>query len=479
MIRYSTIVMVATACVFGASLSKAVELGPLEISSAFGEPLEAQIELLDSARLSKRNLAIRFYDYRVGDKLLRPSQVLVLARLKYEIIQPESGGARRNKNWYIRLYTTEVLEEARLAFRIRARVGRNEFTARRYLFVLPDTLVAGSDGARVDRRRSQRLLAARRQQNWELALASPKNNSFVSSSDYNALWTVAQQLKSGYGISAFQAMLAIFDINRHAFALDGTGNKNINLLQATKELRMPTVDEMRSYDRTSSIVEVARQNYYSDTGPLDVRALRQILRLEPVAVAPVVAPRVSPEPKEAPVIRRPEPEPAPVIKRDPSRTVEAELPPPSEAPFVQRQPDSLPQGGAVTSPAEALGRRDSDLEGASGTSWLFYLLIVLAIAVLGAAGYLGYNFFMARRQEGSGSARPPAAAPTPPAAGARSEQEVDNQLALLRAHVEMKDSTRAGSLHERIQSNPNATGGQKQQARDLVARLEQSDSGDS
>ena len=399
----------------------ALDLGPLVINSDFGQPLQASITVRDSANARARNLDVQFYDYRRADRPLRPDQVLVLSRLRYEVSRN-----RRGEDLRIRLFTDEPLEEARIGFRLRVRDKRQRTQAGRgYLHILPGTSVRRSDGATRDRRRDRRTLRARRSSGWQLGMAAPEKNLYVSSTDYHALWVMAQQLKSGYGLSAFQAMLAIYDINRHAFGEDVRGEKNINLLWAGEELRMPTLDEMRSYDRPSSIVEVALQNYYAEAGPLCERCLAGVLRLQ--------------APEE---LQIDELEPYEEAEAD----VDRDLPTP-------RRPD-------LEVPAEAPSLPEDDPEMDSRPGWLLYLLILVAVLLVIVL------IIVWMRRRGSGTSR-------------RAEeqdvgkQRVVEQLQQLRDYVQANDE-RAQDVYQRILQSEHATPGQIAEAEELIQSTDSS-----
>ena len=407
----------------------ALQLGPLEVRTDFGEPLDAYITLADTARLRARDISLGFYDYRRKNRALQPERVLVLARLRYQILKPS-----RNKDLVVRLYTEEPLEEARIGFNLRINSRRSGSDSRSYLHILPGTLVAGSDGAIRDRRRDRRTLRNRRDSGWNLGIAAPVRGLYVSSNDYDALWPMAQQLKSGYGISAFQAMLAIFDLNRHAFGQDGSGRKNINFLWGGKELRMPSLDEMRSYDRTSSIVEVAKQNYYSGMElPIHESAIRDLLVITPpddVGTEPV-EPWVEEPVRRAPRVQLPD-EPAPVVPA---------VPPTDD--------DDLP-----AAPEE-------------GDGLLLYLLVaggVLLVVILGV--------LLRRGGDGGSSGGSGGSAP------AGRGDDLANQMALLRAHVDMKDSAGARTIYEKIAANPALSSAGRSAADELMKRLKDSIAGD-
>ena len=394
----------------------ALDLGPLVINSDFGHPLQASVRVKDSANARARNLDVQFYDYRRADRPLRPDQVLVLSRLRYEVLRQRSGEDLR-----IRLYTNEPLEEARIGFRLRVRDRRERTEARRgYLHILPGTSVKRSDGATRDRRRDRRTLMERRSSGWQLGMAAPEKNLYVSSTDYHALWVAGQQLKSGYGLSAFQAMLAIFDINRHAFGEDVRGEKNINLLWAGEELRMPTLDEMRSYDRPSSIVEVALQNYYAEAGPLCERCLAGVLRLQ----APEELQIDELEPYE-----------------EADAGVDRDLPTP-------RRPDlEVPAEVAVPLP-------DDELDLDTGSGWLLYLLI------LGIVLLAGVLIFLWMRRRGWSIGRRQVEQDV-------RKQRVIEQMQQLRDYVQAKDE-RAQALYQSILQSAHATSEQISEAEDLM-----------
>ena len=208
-------------------------------------------------------------------KKFRARDVLATTQLKTRLVRRDGD----KDNAYLQLTTSKPLQEVRIDFWLSVVDRRGNQDKQRYLYVLSGSQTEGSDGAAQDLRRDRRTLSRRKGQQFQLGLASPE--AVVSTSDYSNLWDVAMQLRAGYGVTVYQTMMAIYEMNRHAF-----GQENINTLLRGKELLMPTIDKVRSYGRSAAIRNVALMNYNFGIGPVDEMAIADVLRLRDVRQRP-------------------------------------------------------------------------------------------------------------------------------------------------------------------------------------------------
>lgn len=407
----------------------ALDLGPMRMESAFNQPLEAYVPVYgDTIRGRGRRLRVTFHDPRNPERQLRTSDVLVLSPLSFEVVRDEG-------QYYVALRTSSPVREARIDFVLQVSDGRGNTVRRRYLRALPDVYIAGTDGGRVLDRSLTRQ-AERAGTYFDLGKAGP--GDVVSSSDYPNLWTLAMETRAGYGVSVYQTQMAIMEANPAAFGRDGEQISNVNYLLAGHEIRVPSLRRIREYDRASAVVEVAEMNYASGFGPVHERALRSIIRLEPIVrptapLAPAALPEVSapawaeaPTTAAAPTVAAPRAAPAPV---QPDAAVELPAAIPVAPPSVVAPP-----------PPEPEERSPIGFVVGAGAILLVGLFLIL----------------MLRRRSDEQVAL------------AGGDSAISDQLDLAQSYLEMRDWDRARSLADSVLQSDEATDEDKAAARELL-----------
>src|SRR5690606_37366741 len=87
------------------------------------------------------------------------------------------------------------------------------------------------------------------------AVASGDERRTLKTDGSDTLWHIAQANRPSNRVTTQQTMLAIQDLNPHAF-IDG----NINLLKAGQVLRMPTLDDVEKRSADQAVAQVRAQN---------------------------------------------------------------------------------------------------------------------------------------------------------------------------------------------------------------------------
>ena len=269
-VTFQVRLLIAFLGIFLSTSAFAVTLQPLIIHSGFGVPLEAVISLNDTGRSRIRDIKVSFYDYRNVNTPIAVSNVLRRSTLSYKVVRDD------DRNLAIQLSSDRAVQERRIAFTVEVtdRLGRTD--KRRYLHVIQGTFVEDSNGGLSNQRIDRNTLAKETGKGYGLGLAYA--GSFVSSSDYDNLWDMAMQVKAGYGFSVYQVMVAIFQANVAAFT-----EQNINNLLLGKQVYVPSFKEINRVDRSFAIREVAKMNYSVGGLPVQLAAIRDILRLIDVA----------------------------------------------------------------------------------------------------------------------------------------------------------------------------------------------------
>ena len=422
-------------------MAHALDFKPLQLHSGFNEPLHAVIDVVDVPR--RGGLRVRFFDPGDPFREIRTADVFNQVALRVEVKQEGSTAS-------VELTTRLPLQQARIDLIIQVADGRGNIARRRILRALPGTFTAGTHGGRhIDR--SAQFLRRNKGRDYELGYSAP--GDVVYTSDYNNLWTIAMETRAGYGVSVYQTMLAILNKNTKAFGRSGEVVRNVNYLQAGRELTIPTLREIRSVNRASAIVDVAEMNYLSQLGPIDPRALRRLVALEDVgkdikeAVETVDLSRpIAPSAEEelpAWVAQQPQEVERPTARTRPSPEIER---PQVEAPI--RAP-SLPR--SAPSPEAPVAEESNLLIWILAGGVALLVLIVLVALRRRAVPAEGASF----DEEGESA----------------DSDQVGEQLDLVQAYVEMQDFDAARTLVGRVLENPDITTDERARATQLSEAL--------
>ena len=442
---------------------QAIELGPMEVKSRVGQPLEAVIPIsVESRRTQARDIQSNFFDYRRDTKAIKASQILALAPVKASI---RKVGTRK---FELLLTTNTPVREVRIAFGIKSNDGRGRTDSRRYIAIVPGSYEPKTDGAKSTFLNNRGIRRLDGNTNFVHGAANP--GDVVSSSDYDSLWDLALQVKAGYGVSVYQTMIAIFNSNRHAFK-----EQNINNLMKGFEIAVPRLRNIDNFDRSTAIRAVAQMNYIASIGPVWERPIRDLLDLaapdpsvvsnrdkpsvedtmadvsyipwtdEPVEIAPEtnygagsVASAPSSDSTDSGFGNDSTPEPA----------VDVGIAP-TEAPSAGA---SASVGGVSSSAPADLGAPRSQSEAAAEESNMGLIIIGIIIALLAVVG-----FVVMSRKKGDDIA----------ALDGEGQAFADEQLDLVEAHIRMGRVDTAVEQLEAVLERADLTAEERKRAEDL------------
>ncbi|WP_083900557.1 FimV/HubP family polar landmark protein [Thiolinea disciformis] len=85
--------------------------------------------------------------------------------------------------------------------------------------------------------------------------AAPTSSTYGPVTANETLWSVAAKLNPDPSISVEQTMLALYNYNPHAF-----NSRNINTLQKGAYLTLPSIDDIKRYNRNATLRDIAQQN---------------------------------------------------------------------------------------------------------------------------------------------------------------------------------------------------------------------------
>lgn len=240
------------------SVALALGLGEAKVNSTLNQPLNAEIELISVRDLTSAEilpaLASREDFVRAG--IERPH---LLSDLKFNVVFKDANNA------VIQLSSQKPIREPFLNFLVEV-VWPNGRLLREYSLLIDPPMFASEPAAAVTPavESSQPAPVVRRDPTPQ-TLASPSiYGSAVASGDErrtlktdgsDTLWHIAQANRPSNRVTTQQTMLAIQDLNPHAF-IDG----NINLLKAGQVLRMPTLDDVEKRSADQAVAQVRAQN---------------------------------------------------------------------------------------------------------------------------------------------------------------------------------------------------------------------------
>ncbi|WP_207063118.1 FimV/HubP family polar landmark protein [Motiliproteus sp. SC1-56] len=234
---------------------KALGLGEVTVHSALNQPLEAEIDLLQTRDLSASQIIAGLADtdefYLAGVK-----PTAVLSDIRFELEIQEKGGK-------IYLSTREPIREPFLNFLVEVNWPSGRLV-REYTVLLDPPVFTAKDLAP----RAVPLpptAAAPLEQPVKPALDVPAETTpapqAASVADeyrvgkHDTLWSIALKTRPESSITPQQMMLALQKTNPDAFI-----DNNINRLKSGAVLRIPSAEQVAILGRQESIEEVKRQN---------------------------------------------------------------------------------------------------------------------------------------------------------------------------------------------------------------------------
>lgn len=263
MVRVRKLVLaIAAASALTSGTAYALGLGEIDLQSSLSQPLVAEIELLEVRDLASNEVIPALASPEEFNKAGVDRQYF-LTDLKFTPVVKANGKS------VIRITSTKPVREPYLNFLVEV-LWPNGRLLREYTLLLdppmytpqavtaPSLPVAAAPLPRpasdpAPRPVTPTAAAPSRPVAPSAPPASKIDGDQYKTTSSDTLWEIAQ--RSRQGGSVHQAMLAIQDLNPHAF-VDG----NINRLKSGQILRLPTEEQIKSRSQAESIAQVAEQN---------------------------------------------------------------------------------------------------------------------------------------------------------------------------------------------------------------------------
>lgn len=243
------------ALALGSSQAVALELGQIQVKSALGQPLVAEIPVTLESPADLRNLSARLAS---DEDFLRAGITEGRARvpLSFSIVNGPGGSK------LIRITSTDAINDPYLDLLVQVDNATGK-SVREYTILLDPPGMAARPPAPVAAVRPRR--AAPAQRSAPAPASAPRTaapapapgiaaGSSVTVQRGQTLSAIAEQVKPA-GADLNQTLLALKQANPDAFYRD-----NINALKAGAVLRVPTADEARTMAVAAALAEVRRQN---------------------------------------------------------------------------------------------------------------------------------------------------------------------------------------------------------------------------
>lgn len=274
-------ILLGVATYLASPLGLALGLGEIKVNSHLNQPLEAEIQLLQTRELTAQEILVGLgssEDFeRVGVE--RP---FFLNDLKFTVDMNSPNGP------VILIKSNRLVKEPFLNFIVQAQWPSGKLL--REYTVLMDLPVFTNQPARAVKAAEAKPSIAQqaqtqRQPAQPVRRSAPATQSRgfdgdtygpVSSTD--TLWSIASKAKPGDDVTVQQTMLAIQRLNPDAFI-----NNNINLLKRGAVLRLPTEADITEFDPRQAKREVASQNRSAQLPAAQIDATRSTVERAPAA----------------------------------------------------------------------------------------------------------------------------------------------------------------------------------------------------
>jgi pilus assembly protein FimV len=235
----------------------ALGLGNINMQSALNQPMNAAIELTSAAGTDLSKVTVTLAS-QAAHQRLGLSRSRILNDFDFTIEQDNRGNA------YIKVSSNAAVHEPFLEFLLEL-TWPNGHLLREYTVLVdpPITMPAtpptpaapvvssiSSPAQAIQQRRS----SARPAPSTVRASTAASADSYGPIRRNETLWSIAEKLRPGRGISMHQMMLALQRKNPQAFA-----DNNINNLNAGATLKIPTRDEILSVSASEAFAETQRQ----------------------------------------------------------------------------------------------------------------------------------------------------------------------------------------------------------------------------
>lgn len=235
----------------------ALGLGEIELQSALGQPLSAEIELL-SARPGELDQAMVKLASREAFARAGLERLEILSDLKFEVT------ARPGGENYLRVTSSKPVNEPFLSFLVELAWPRGRLMREYTLLLDPPVFVpeapAPLAAPMAEPQPESRPMTAPEPVEAAPVTAAPEvATSQVNAGEYGptrrdeTLWEIARRLRPGSDITMNQMMQALLRANPEAFY-----RGNINNLKAGYVLRVPTREEILSISPAEALAETRR-----------------------------------------------------------------------------------------------------------------------------------------------------------------------------------------------------------------------------
>ncbi|MFV1873725.1 MAG: FimV/HubP family polar landmark protein [Oleiphilus sp.] len=236
----------------------ALGLGEVTVQSALNQPLNAEIELVNTAGLTIEEILPGLATREEFQKA-NVDRVYFLSDLRFEVVKNAQGKA------VVILTSKKPVREPFLNFIVEL-IWPSGRLLREYALLIDPPLFSEQPAAKVSapavsRASSGDTLAVSNNTGVTKRPILAPVSSRIASGNYgptdanDTLWDIAIQARPDRSVSPQQVMLAIQDLNPNAFIDD-----NINKLKAGQVLRLPSIDQIKQRSQHQAIQNVIAQN---------------------------------------------------------------------------------------------------------------------------------------------------------------------------------------------------------------------------
>ncbi|HET7369895.1 MAG TPA: FimV/HubP family polar landmark protein [Gammaproteobacteria bacterium] len=230
----------------------ALGLGNIQLHSALGQPLNADIALVGADKQSASALKITLASAAEFERA-QINQAAILQSLKFEVVPGEGG-------YHVHVTSSEPVKEPFLMFLVSAQWPSGQML-REYTVLLDPPNYAAAGGAvqapvaQNSPAEAPAPAAARPAPAAPATRAmSPAAGNYGPIERGETLWNIAHSMTSGDPAELDQMMIALYRANPNAFS------GNINRMKAGYVLRVPDADTVRAIDPREAIAAVHRAN---------------------------------------------------------------------------------------------------------------------------------------------------------------------------------------------------------------------------
>lgn len=263
---------VAAATAFSSGIAHAVGMGGINVKSHLNQPLEAEIDLVELGGLTelevKTNLASADDFNRAG-----VDRQFFLTNLKFTPVIKAGGKG------VIKVTSERNVREPYLNFLVEL-IWPNGKILKEYTLLLDPPMYAPQEvvykpaaATPADSRKQQTATTSKPKTPAATAASAARPKPLASGEQYrvqknDTLWSIAARHSSGMSVQ--QTMLAIQDLNPHAFI-----NGDINRLKAGQVLALPADADIQTRSKTEAMAEL-RQGAGVTPAPVETETTKQL-----------------------------------------------------------------------------------------------------------------------------------------------------------------------------------------------------------